>query len=100
MEAYKHDLDVLFADIKLNQEELLSNEEVTQEYKDLILFWDKLEVEEDYEYFMSEMMKNGARLFNPATVLMLTCSLTFQGKFELLESFKRMANLYWELKKP
>lgn len=99
MEAYKHDLDLIFADIKESQEGILARPEVSQEYKDFIELFDRLETDEDYEYFMTEMMKNGEEIFNAIAMLGIVCNLTFQGKFELLESVKKMCNLYHSLNK-
>ena len=99
MEPFKHDLDVLFSNSKKHQEVLLSSDEVSEEQKEMIKCFDKLELEEDYEFFLGELMNNGQNLFNPFRVITVTTALLLKGEQELADSYNAIGRLYYSLNK-
>lgn len=99
MQAHKYDLDILFADLKSQQKEILESPAVSQEYKDMLQAFDALELEEDYEYFMEQMFKLGDQVFSDMVILATSVKLAVQGKADVCQSYNNIARLYKSLKK-
>lgn len=90
-------LDVLFADAKERQADILADESINQEYKDFIQKNQELVNEEDYLYIMEEVFKQGETLFSAGAVLMNSLALVVQGKGQVATSYQYIAALWNQL---
>lgn len=93
----KGHLDVLFADAKEREAEILADETISEEYKDFLSHNKELVNAEDYEYVIKEVMEHGNDHFNPVTVFSNSLALALTGKSHVAASYNYVANLWHQL---